>query len=302
MRDLTVMYHYIRNRDWKGIHPLTPEDFSIQLDWLCKNYEIVQPSALAGPKKNKPFCVISFDDGTKDQYSIAFDILNRRGIPAYFTIMSGPLVEKIIPIFHLTHTVLSFFSDIEIWEELTQKYDLSDVPQKSEIYHYESDVFRRYNKYVFNFMLSEKESRAYLEPKALSLFKSKDDFINQFYVSTEEWRKMRQAGMTLGVHCVRHLPYSGDALDFYSNEIEPCSQFIKDNINTAPEWYTPAFGGGEKAKQMMMELEPILKANGYKAGFSTAPGLNNGLSQFWLNRYDCTQLPPRKPLNEVVLS
>lgn len=297
MNDLAVMYHYVKDKKgWNGISPLDPNVFIRQIELLNKTYDIVSPDDL-DLKSRKPKCVLTFDDGTKDQFTHAFEILNTKGIPAYFTVMSGPLVNGEVPVFNLVHTVLSLYSDEEIWEALKKEFDLTNIERLSSIYNYENNSLRRYNKYALNFMLSEKESRNFLEKKVFYKFGNKENFIDAYYINKEEFIKMNKAGMTLGVHCVSHSPYCGNASEFYDREIEPCAKFMKNELNITPKWYTPAFGGGEKFKDMILDLEPILKSNGFRGGFTTIKGLNRGLSNFWLNRYDCVNIPPVYNIN-----
>ncbi|WP_141506461.1 polysaccharide deacetylase family protein [Paenibacillus luteus] len=293
--DIAIMYHYICDRKWNGIVPLTPNEFKEQIEFIATKYDIVSLDDLHKPKKLKPRCVLTFDDGTKDQYENAFAFLKQKGLPGYFTVMSGPLQKMRIPTFHLVHAILSFYSDKEIWEDINTEFVLPDIKERSnQYYSYEKNEFRRYNKYIFNFFLGEQDSRNYLLQKLLENYESEQKFIQEYYISINEWVEMSKAGMTLGVHCVDHLPYNEDPEAFYSNEIAPCVSFIEKSINIKTEWYTPAFGGGEKSKQMINELEPILKENGFKGGFTTSIGLNQGLNNFWLNRYDCMDIFPLK--------
>lgn len=293
MKDLAVMYHYVRSRNgWNGIHPLTPEMFEEQIQLLTENYHIVSPEDL-GKKGPKPNCVLTFDDGTKDQYSIAFELLKRKGLPAYFTVMSGPLENRKIPVFHLVHTVLSIYHDEDIWQELNNRYELPNIEKASlNYYHYEKEELRRKIKYILNFFLSEEDSRQFLEERVIAKYGNKQNFIEQFYISKEEFMNLRKAGMTIGVHCVDHRPFIGDAQTFYQKEIEPCANFIRRELGINPKWYTPAFGGGEHYQAMIEQLEPILKLNGYDGGFLTVQGVNDGLAKFWLKRYDCVNILP----------
>lgn len=292
MKDIAIMYHYVRVPEWKGIYPLHPELFKAQLEWLLKNFELVSPEELGKPKGLKPRCVITFDDATKDQYEIAFPILQSKGIPAYFTLISGVFEQNKVPIVHLTHTALSYFSDEEIWEELKRKFDMSTVHESSVIYTYEKDIYRRYNKYALNFLLTESESRSVLEPKVIEVYRSWDNFINSFYINLDEWRTMLHAGITIGVHGVEHKPYCGDTKRFFEDEVMPCKQFIIENLGVQPQWYTPAFGGGVYYQEMMEQLPPILEVEGFIGGFTTIPQYNEGKSSFWLNRFDCNRIPP----------
>lgn len=292
MDHLAIMYHYVQPKGMNGIVPLEPSDFEKQIEWVSKNYEIVSPDQMKQTKGHKPFCVLTFDDATKDQYEIAFDILKRKGIPAYFTVMSGPLSKGSIPVVHLVHSVLSYFSDREIWEELNSIYKFDKIPKLiGSYYSYEADEYRRYNKYAFNFALPNEISRAFLEQKLSSVI-DLEKFVEKYYISLAEWREIIKSGMTIGVHAVDHREFNGDARMFYREEIAPCRNFLKENFGVIPKWYTPAFGGGPAYREMMKLLEPILLSEGFIGGFTTQHGYINQLDQFWLNRVDCVKLPP----------
>jgi peptidoglycan/xylan/chitin deacetylase (PgdA/CDA1 family) len=294
MNNLAIMYHYVQAKGLKGIVPLEPADFEKQVEWAAKNYDIITPDEMKSTKGQKPFCILTFDDATKDQYEIAFDILKRKGIPAYFTLLSGPLVQKKVPVVHLVHAVLSFFEDEEIWEGLRENFEVDIIPDIiGEFYSYEKEKFRRFNKYALNFVLSEEESRNFLENKLLTIYNSFDDFIHKYYISVDEWRKIKESGMTIGVHATNHRAYSGDAEIFFKEEIAPCLQFIQSALDYQPKWYTPAFGGGTAYMEMMQQLEPILKSYGFEGGFTTQHGyIDQEESSFWHNRIDCIKLPP----------
>ncbi|MFD1178854.1 polysaccharide deacetylase family protein [Paenibacillus puldeungensis] len=293
--NLAIMYHYIQIKGKKGIVPLEPEDFMKQLEWVTKNYEVVEPDRLLkGIPGKKPFCILTFDDAIKDQYEVAFNILKQKGLPGYFTVLSSPLTHRVIPVVHLVHAVLSYFSDEEIWNELSKEYVLDHIPSSiGDTYAYENDLFRRYNKYALNFVLSEELSRRYLEKKLSQVFTEIDKFIEQYYISLDEWRKIKEAGMTIGIHAVNHKGFSGDAQCFFDEEIAPCREFIRNEIGIDPKWYTPAYGGGMAYEKMMHDLEPILRREGLLGGFTTQHGLiMQGQSGFWFNRVDCAKLTP----------
>lgn len=291
-KDLIIMYHYVREpKQWTGSVPISVEDFRRQIEWAKENFEVVTPSNMH-KETDKPKCIISFDDATRDQYRNAFHVLKELGIPGYFTIMSGPLQQRKIPVFHLVHAVLSNFTDEEIWKDLSVECDEDVIFQKSEVYSYEESKYRRLVKYVLNFYWSEPKSRQYLEGKVTSLYGSLDKFIEEFYIQESEIIEMFGFGMEIGVHCVDHLPYDKDAQKFYEQEIEPCKQYLEGLLQTNIHWYTPAFGGGENFEHMNNHLTPILKKNGFKGAFSTVYGYTNMQqeNQFWFERMDCNKL------------
>lgn len=291
--NLAVMYHYVREpEEWKGSVPISPRDFEEQIDQLSKTHEFVLPDDLK-KKTSKPKCILTFDDATKDQYEIAFDIMKKKGIPGYFTIMSSPLVKREVPVFHLVHAALSFVEEEFLWDELrpqlTQR-DLLILDLANETYAYEQSQLRRYIKYSLNFILDSKQSKNFLEKMVYSQFGSKQKFIDNMYINIEEFQIMKQAGMTLGVHCVHHIPFQGNAEEYYRNEIVPCAEFMQEQLNIKPAWYTPPFGGGEKKLLMMESLKDSLLLDGYKGAFTTNSGVIDDISSFWLNRLDCNKI------------
>lgn len=283
------MYHYVRPKNnWDGIVPLSPELFSKQIDFLSRQYDIISVNQIF-ESRSRPWCVLTFDDGTKDQYTYAFDILKKKGVPAHFSVMSGPALTQNIPVVHLVHTVLSFKSDEEIWSLLSNSFDTHGIEQASQIYNYESNKLRRYNKYMLNFKLSAEESSLFLEQIFFTLFPDKASFIQEFYLNESEIIKMDKEGMSIGVHCHNHKPYNSDPIHFYEEEIKPCKVWLQQILNQKSFWYTPAFGGKNLSESYVEELSQVLMMNQFKGGFTTRQGYISNISSFWLNRVDCNK-------------
>lgn len=287
--DIALMYHYVRNpKNFKGSVPVSKEEFRTQLEALNKKFKIVSPDDFKKESKDNR-CIITFDDGTKDQYENAYKVLKEMGLPGYFTVMSGPLIEKKIPIFHLVHTLLSEFDDDEIWKELNGNYEIPDVSNAHEIYRYEKNHSRRYIKYVLNFIWNEEQSKDYLKYKIGYHYKNVDNFINNFYITKNQFKEMSRNGMTIGAHAHKHIGFEGGGEEFFVNEIAPCLKYIENELEIQPKWYTPAFGGGENKLNMREELKPLLVKNRIEGVFTTDEGVNNGLKDYWINRYDCNK-------------
>jgi peptidoglycan/xylan/chitin deacetylase (PgdA/CDA1 family) len=291
--DIAIMYHYVCSpKEWKGSVPIPPEQFEEQIIYFKKHYDIVSPDNMH-IKTEKPKCLLTFDDATRDQYIYAFPILKKHGVPAYFAIMSGPLENGRVPTFHLVHAVLSHFLDSELWTELKFIYPDLDITKAGEFYYYESNLSRRYFKYALNFILEEEEARRYLIQKVLEVYSDLQEFIKQMYIQPNELREMYEAGMTLGVHCVNHLPYNSPPEKFYKEEIEPCIRYMQQQLNITPRWYTPAFGGGEKYQEMKRDIECLLKLS-FKGVFTVKSGMLYQNGGYWLSRLDCNKIQLEK--------
>jgi len=291
--DLAIMYHYVREpEEWKGSVPISPKAFEDHIELLGKTHEFIVPDDLT-KSTVKPKCLLTFDDATRDQYEYAFDIMKRKGVPGYFTVMSGPLQSGEAPVFHLVHAALSLLSEKALWEELRPQLSddkLAGLQKANETYSYEQSQMRRYIKYALNFLMDAAESKRVLEKLVFAHYGSKQKFIDEMYITVEQFEQMKKAGMALGVHCANHTPFTGDGQAYYENEIAPCAEFIRERLQLHPVWYTPPFGGGEKKLQLMDSLEGILRANGFKGAFTTNKGMINDVHSFWLNRIDCNEI------------
>ena len=91
---LILMYHRILPKDqvkpWiqAGMY-VYPHTFEMQVLYLKKHLNVISFSELHDMiinsipiKKDKPFCIITFDDGWCDFYKYAYPILSKHGIPA----------------------------------------------------------------------------------------------------------------------------------------------------------------------------------------------------------------------------
>ncbi|MFB7160422.1 polysaccharide deacetylase, partial [Lysinibacillus sp. NPDC056232] len=172
MNDCAVMYHYVINKDfWKGSVPISPTDFEQQITLLKQKYDIVLPSELNNITE-KPKCLLTFDDATKDQYINAFPILKKLNVKAYFAIMSGPLQDKRIPTVHLVHATLANYTDEEIWSSLQPYVSKIDFKLAEQYYHYENSILRRKIKYSLNMALDEQTARKFLLGKVKNKYGS----------------------------------------------------------------------------------------------------------------------------------
>ncbi|MDD5093328.1 MAG: polysaccharide deacetylase family protein [Dehalococcoidia bacterium] len=83
-----LMYHRVcPKRDSWSLEPESPERFEKQIEYLCRNYEILPLARLAedieqGNGLPQKAVVITFDDGYKDNYIYAYPILRKYHIPA----------------------------------------------------------------------------------------------------------------------------------------------------------------------------------------------------------------------------
>jgi hypothetical protein len=86
MNLLAVNFHYFREEKYQGgIYPVSKIELKKQIDEIAKSYRFIAQNEVIDLLKNKQqsnknYCVITIDDGLKEQMQ-AFDFLNEMGVP-----------------------------------------------------------------------------------------------------------------------------------------------------------------------------------------------------------------------------
>ena len=90
-----LIYHRVRfEDDFRSVHVISPDLFTQQIEFLCRNYEIISLEKLARSiqeKKNLPrkAVAITLDDGYADNYYNAFPVLAKNHVPAAIFLTTG---------------------------------------------------------------------------------------------------------------------------------------------------------------------------------------------------------------------
>lgn len=314
---LAVMYHYVRNPNAKqlsGIRPFSTDEFEAQLNWLAERFDIVTPEQFAKILSGeltlqRRFCLLTFDDGTKDHAQIVTPLLARRGLSGLFFLLSGPWVDRKLPGAHRVHVLLSLLEEERLWNAIYSEvsaemgpvdaHSVMGTPEDARrIYNYEDSLFRMRIKYAVNFALPADVSERVMGAVVSKELGDEGALVDEWFITPNEAREMQAAGMVIGAHGHSHTSLAQLSCAQLEAEIKDCHRTLSDVLGQAPSWFAYPFGGSTEHSSVLEHGDQILIRSGYRGSFSYSSS-----PQAWLtvepnrfarfDRYDCAYLPPR---------
>ena len=299
MKLLVVNYHYISNKKFRsGIYPVSKNFFINQINELSKTYQFVSQYDLAkwinegiSPKGN--FCLITFDDGLKEQM-YAFNWLNNLGIPAVFYVPVKPLVEKKSLDVHKLHHIRTILDDKKFLEviEASFKIDFDESKTKSASKQYRYDnVIAQKLKYILNFEISSDDYQLLINDHFKKYFGLEEQFVESFYMNENDIISLAKKEM-LGNHGYSHEPLSKMSLENMKIDIKKSSDYLSSITNKKMVSFSYPYGSSSAVNQTVAD---VIKDFDYSFALSMQRGFNlNFDNSFLLNRVDTNDAPAGK--------
>lgn len=300
-------YHYIRenfNQKYKSIFGLTPSQLKSQLLKLSEIGKFVSQGDLLKSVKDKKKLeginfLITFDDGLKEQYEIAYPILKKLGIP--FIIFINPInfLEKKVSYVHKIHLIRSVISNdefekyiknLEIYpkDKIYSEVEKVTIKSQYQFDDFETAVF----KYFLNFKLSLlKESNIINE--LFDNFFEEQKIFEELYLDKFMIKELSQFGF-IASHTYSHLPLGLLTASEIEEELSKSKRALENLTDT--EIYSVSFPYGNEISYQHPVLNLSEKA-GYRLGFTMANRFNEDdfyLNPLTISRFDCNNIPGGK--------
>lgn len=303
---IIVNFHYIQPEGrypHPGIHARSPEELKEQLERLSRGFEFISGKDLVFAVRNERSlpdhsCLITFDDGLKDQYENAIPILDELGVPAVFFICSQPISEHRAITVHKTHWLRAtrpadVFRDLAFAsaESLDIELDLSraDDVAASRHYPYDDPPIRRL-KFLLNHLIPPNDHQRILD----DIFKDEADeveFCRSFYMSESQVGEISRNYM-IGSHSHSHVSLSTMSDKSIVEELRTSKLILEDVIGDAVEIVSYPYGGYETVTRSIAEAADQV---GYAAGLTMEFSANQSLvNPLLLSRLDTNHAPGGK--------
>lgn len=303
-----VMYHYVRelkNSRYPDIKGLETELFIEQIEFLRKNYNIIDTDMLIDcydnkePLPPKPM-LLTFDDAYIDHFRTVFPILENRKLRGAFYTPVKTIVENCILDVNKIHFILASVNEKgkiirEIFNQLNtyrEEYKLlSDeeyINKLSKPGKYDSaDVI--FIKRILQVELPE-IVRNKISDHLFKKFVSADEkaFSRELYMNKEQLACMVASGMHVGSHGNDHYWLSSLTRDQQNYEIDQSIRFI-ESIGACSERWTISYPYGDYNQDTL----DLLQEKGCKLGFTTKTDIADVSStrRFEIPRLDTNDLP-----------
>ena len=276
---LIVNYHYVREQvQTRGIYPVTFDFFERQVEQLGQNFEFVSLEDcfdLVGTPQSQSsnYCLLTFDDGLKEQIW-AFEFLKNRNIPAAFFVCSAPYVDGRMLAPHMLHQIMMKMEPKDIASTLEKDFGIKmtkfeNAGRETSSYSYGDFMLKRV-KSLFNFQLPDQQKKDILDALFLKVVGDVSSFLKEFYFNDDELELLGSQGM-LGAHSHSHLPLGTLSIHEIEKEIRQNIDFLQKYTSKEISTISYPYGLGDAVTE---EVLTVAKYTGMKLGLTMQRGLN----------------------------
>ncbi len=270
-------YHRIRSKDSRlstsfddGVYTLDSDEFSRQIKWLKHNTNILSEKSLIDcykdggfvhPESSTSSVVITFDDGYRDNYTVAYPILKYHDVPAILFVATQMINSRQVAwwdiiaylIKHCSKPTISF-DGRQFLMKTQRKEAIAFFLQRMKQEQYEK------TKYLLS-ELSEACEVGFPDP----------GLQNKEILTWDEIREMSQHQIAIGSHTHTHRVLSTLDVSAQKEEMLLSKMIIEENIGQPV--LTISYPVGEP-HYITPETSIIAAACGYLLGFTTNTGVN----------------------------
>jgi len=284
-KPLVLLYHGVTtqrdrhgSQNYRGKH-IESAVFRSQILELKKHFTIVPLSEIEALYQGKNstrtnLCAITFDDGYRNNATVAFPILKELNVPATF-FLTGEFIDKGQPLWidRLEYSINhareeSLNIEMPTIRSIALKTTLEKIAADSMIRTYMKSIDEESRMTMLEKIENETGAsllNALSEKSDQSVQSSQPDYAPMTW---EDARVMMEAGMSFGAHTMTHPILSSETREVQEREIVQSIDLVKQNLGSCPHFAYPNGQPGD----WNSDTEEILKNNGFAVAWSTYMG------------------------------
>ena len=269
---MALNYHRIGDADGSpfdhGLWSASEEQFDRQVRFLKRNFDVINTADL-GIALSRPsgrYVLITFDDGYRDNYERAFNILRSHRAPATFFVTTGFIDSPRLPwwdeIAWMVRTSRKPILDVA-------PYALSPIPLETPDRERAVRALLRVYK-----SLSNEDTGAYLETvsRATGTGRYGSDGAESLWMTWDMLREMQVSGMVIGGHTVDHTILARIEPQAQLAQIAGCATRLRAELGTAMDSFSYPVGQRHDFSQTTRDC---LRLCGVRYAFSYYGGIRN---------------------------
>ena len=257
----------------------SPETFEGQIQLLASRYQILHLNELSGlsadrfSRSGKPFVLITFDDGYRDNFDVALPILARHGVPATFFIPTGYIEAPRLPwwdhvAYVIKHTrAASFQVERKVDDANPIRVSLGEDPSELER---TSAIVTIINQFLAGAIPDESWFLARLGEAARVAVES-ERLGRELFMGWNEISQLSAAGMTIGSHGRDHLALGQLGEKKQAEQLVDSRRLLEAKLHREVSAIAYPYGWPGTFTARTLELA---REAGYCWGFSSTEGIN----------------------------
>jgi peptidoglycan/xylan/chitin deacetylase (PgdA/CDA1 family) len=222
----------------RGLWSASPEDFDEQLAFLKSHSDVIGiadlPAAIARGRGR--YTLITFDDGYRDNFTVAYPILKRHGLPATFFVATGFIDSPRLPWWDEIAWMVRMSSrpglELEAYFSRPIVYDEPD----------REDAIRKLLR-AYKAMPSD-ATDSYVEAIARSTASGRygNTDVASLWMTWEMLREMRDHGMAIGGHTADHVVLARQSEEGQRSQIRGCAERLQAELGEPMRWFSYPVG------------------------------------------------------------
>jgi peptidoglycan/xylan/chitin deacetylase (PgdA/CDA1 family) len=298
---LAVNHHYVaaeRPAAPRAIFPTAVADFEAELRELARGFELVSRDAVlaaAAGEGSLPehSCLVTFDDGLREQLLLAVPVLERLGIPFVIFTCGRPLAEGKALRVHKIHAVRERMASEELLPLVEAELSrlgvaIPDVAALAAArYRYDAPAAAQV-KYLIDVGLTGEEQERFVDDLFGELF-DEAAFCRALYLSGDELRVLEADHAAVGAHSHAHgyLARMDDAT--LADDLARNAAALEAATGVTPRALSYPYGTPHSVSR---RVAAAAEAAGFRIGFTMERAVNDTLADpLLLARIDVNDAP-----------
>lgn len=251
----------------RGLFSATPQQFEWQVKYLAEHFDVVTPEQILNLRDGDSgrYLLITFDDGYRDNYATAFEILRSAGVAATFFISTGFIEDPRLPWWDEIAWMIrsSARSGLPASRWLAEPL-VFDEPMRERAVCSVLELFKRLQGEETAALLADlaEATGSGRAPRALAA---------DTWMSWDMLREMREAGMCIGGHTVDHPILSRLSPEQQELQIAGCRKHLELKLGQPMRFFSYPRG---KLDSFDEHTRRCLRENGVELAFSYYGGFS----------------------------